>query len=203
MSEGEQQGEREQEAEARTNEQDPKVSPKVWIASLSDYNAGHLHGAWVAADQEEDDIWDGINEVLRTSREPGAEEWAVFDYEGFGPLRLSEYETIERISRLGLGIAEHGVAFSAFANFLGHSDLELLDQFEDCYLGQWDSVRAYAEDYLDACGVEGLLDKHVPDTIRAYVHADAEALARDMEFEGAVLAVEDSETGGVFLFHPP
>jgi antirestriction protein len=202
VSEGEQQREREQEAEARTSEQDPRVSPEVWIASLSDYNAGHLHGAWVAADQAEDDIWDGINEVLRTSREPGAEEWAIFDYEGFGPLRLSEYEAVERISRLGLGIAEHGVAFSAFANFLGHSDVELLDQFEDYFIGQWESAKDFLDDFLEDMGIDRILDEALPEAYRDYVRFDTEALVRDLESSGMLLSIDDSE-GGVFLFHPP
>jgi antirestriction protein len=198
VSEGEQ-----REQEQASGEQEPKNSPKVWIASLSDYNAGHLHGAWVDADQEPDAIWDGVNEVLRTSTQSGAEEWAVFDYEGFGPLRLSEFETVERISRLGRGIAEHGGAFAAFAHFLGDSEDELLQRFEDSYLGHWETLQAYAEDYLDACGIDDMLDEHIPDSLRPYVQVDAEALARDMEFEGALLAVEDSEGGGVFLFQPP
>jgi antirestriction protein len=196
MSEGEQQ--REQEQEGR--EQEPKTSPKVWIASLSDYNAGHLHGAWVEANQEPDDIWEGINEVLRTSRVPGAEEWATFDYEGFGPLRLSEYETVEHISRLGRGIGLHGEAFAAFANFLG-SEYELLDQFEDCYIGQWESAVAYVEEFLEDTGIDRILDDAVPDSLRDYVRVDTEALARDMEIEGSLLSVE--RRGGVFLFHPP
>jgi len=196
MSEGEQ-----REQEQPRKEQEPRVRPKVWIASLSDYNTGHLHGAWVDADQEPDSIWQGVNQVLRTSRDPVAEEWAIFDYEGFGPLRLSEYETVERISRLGLGIAEHGVAFAAFAHYLGGED-EYLDQFEDCFLGLWDSAEAYAEAYLESAGIEDLLDKAVPESLRPYVKVDVEMLARDMEFEGALLEVKTTE-GGVFLFHPP
>ena len=196
MSEGEQ-----REQEQRTNEQDPRVSPKVWIASLSDYNAGHLHGAWVDADQGADDIWEGINGVLRTSQVPGAEEWAIFDFEGFGPLRLSEYETVERISRLGRGIGEHGVAFVVFASFLGDDD-QLLDQFEDCYIGQWESAVAYVEEFLEDVGLDRILDEAVPEPYRDYVRFDTEALVRDMECEGSLLAVDDSE-GGVFLFHPP
>jgi antirestriction protein len=131
------------EQEQAHSEQEPRISPKIWISSLSDYNNGHLHGAWVDADQDPDGIWEGINEVLRTSKVPGAEEWAVFDYEGFGPLELSEYETVERISRLGLGIAEHGEAFAVFANYLGSGEDQLLDQFEDCFIGQWESAVAY------------------------------------------------------------
>jgi antirestriction protein len=193
--------ERQQEQDQPRGEREPRVSPKVWIASLSDYNAGHLHGAWQEADREPDEIWAGINEVLRTSKEPGAEEWAIFDYEGFGPLRLSEYETVERVSRLGLGIAEHGEAFAAFANFLGTED-EMLDQFEDCFIGQWETSIEYVEDYLEDIGIEVMLDNAVPLSLREYVRVDAEGIVRDMEIEGTLLSVPASE-GGVFLFHPP
>lgn len=179
------------------------MRPQIWVASLSDYNAGHLHGAWIDADQEPNDIWEGINEVLRTSKETWAEEWAIFDYEGFGPLRLSEYETVERVSRLGLGIAEHGEAFAAFANYLGTSDIELLDQFEDCFLGRWESAIAYVGDFLEDTGIERMLDEAVPESLRPYIQVDAEALARDMEFNGELLAIDDSDGGDVYLFQPP
>lgn len=192
----------EQEQEPTTSEQEPKQSPRIWIASLSDYNAGTLHGAWVRADQEPDGIWTGINEVLATSSQPGAEEWAIHDYEGFGPLRISEYESVERLSKLGRAIGEHGEAFATFANFLGSDEEELLEQFEDCYLGQWESSEAYVDDYLEDTGIERILDEAVPESLRPYVKVDTEALVRDMEFEGSLLAVEGSE-GGVFLFHPP
>jgi antirestriction protein len=198
MSEAEPQ----QEQEQPRGEREPRVTPKVWIASLSDYNNGDLHGAWVDADREPDYIWEGVNEVLRTSRQPGAEEWAIFDYEGFGPLRLSEYETVERVSKLGLGIAEHGVAFAAFASYLGHSDTELLDQFEDYFIGHWESAESYMDDFLDDMGIEKILDEAVPEAFRDYIHLDTEALVRDLESGGMLLSLDDSE-GGVFLFHPP
>jgi antirestriction protein len=198
MSEAEPQ----QEEEQPRSGQEPRISPKVWIASLSDYNNGDLHGAWVDADQEPDLIWDGVNEVLRTSRQPGAEEWAIFDYEGFGPLRLSEYETVERVSQLGLGIAEHGVAFAAFASYLGHSDTELLDQFEDYFIGRWETAEAYIDDFLEDMGIDKILDEAVPEAFRDYIRLDTEALVRDLESSGMLLSLDDSEDG-VFLFHPP
>lgn len=186
-----------------TNERDRRISPKVWIASLSDYNAGYLHGAWVEADQEPDDLWEGVNEVLRTSKTPGAEEWAVFDFEGFGPLKLSEYETVERISRLGRGIAEHGEAFAAFATIVGQGGDELLGRFEDSYIGYWESLTAYADDYMQAAGVYDLLDQHLPEALRSYIRIDTEALGVDMELAGSVVAVDDSTESGVHLFFPP
>ena len=109
---------------------------------------------------------------------PGAEEWAVFDY-GVRA-RLPEYEPVERISRLGRGIGQHGEAFAAYANFLGEED-ELLDEIQDCYIGQWESATAYVEEFLEDTGIERMLDEAVPESLRDYVRVDTEALARDME----------------------
>jgi antirestriction protein len=190
-----------QERDRTSEEQERRLRPKVWIASLSDYSVGHLHGAWAEADQEEEGLWNDINEVLRTSPTPGAEEWAIFDYEDFGPLRLAEYESVERITRLGRGIGEHGEAFAAFAHFLSDED-EMLGQFEDCYLGEWESAEAYVDELVDDLGIDRLLDEHVPESWRPYVRVDSEGLARDMQIEGSLLAIDGSE-GNVFLFHPP
>ena len=38
--------------------------------------------------------------MLARSPMPGAEEWAIHDYEGFGPLRLGEYEDLGTISQI-------------------------------------------------------------------------------------------------------
>jgi hypothetical protein len=167
------------EQEEAWSEQEPRTSPKVWIASLSDYNAGWLHGTWIDANQEPDVIWTGINEMLRT---------------------LSEHETVECISRLGRGIAEHGEAFAVFAHFFGCDD-EALDKFEDCYIGKWESAVAYVEEFLEDTGIDHILDEAMPESLRNYVRVDSEALVRDMECEGSLLSVETQ--GGVFLFHPP
>ena len=32
--------------------QAPQIEPKIYVASLSDYNNGHLHGRWINAAQE-------------------------------------------------------------------------------------------------------------------------------------------------------
>ena len=64
-------------------------TPKIYAASLSDYNAGVLHGAWIRADQDEDKIEEAITAMLERSSQPGAEEWAIHDYEGFGSIQLS------------------------------------------------------------------------------------------------------------------
>ena len=59
--------------------------PQIWIASLADYNNGHLRGAWIDATQDPEDLHAATQRILSESQEPGAEEWAIHDYDGFGP----------------------------------------------------------------------------------------------------------------------
>src|SRR5439155_5846786 len=89
-------------------EQARRPEARIYVASLADYNAGRLHGAWINAVQEPERIQAEIATMLERSHEPLAEEWAIHDYEGFTGIRLSEYESIERISQIANGIAEYG-----------------------------------------------------------------------------------------------
>src|SRR5260370_29884745 len=81
-----------EEKEARSED-----DPRIYVAALSDYNAGRLHGAWINANQEPEELQAAITAMLAKAKEPIAEEWAIHDYEGFEPLRLSEYESIEHV----------------------------------------------------------------------------------------------------------
>ena len=156
-------------------------TPKIYAASLSDYNAGVLHGAWIRADQDEDEIEEAITAMLERSSQPGAEEWAIHDYEGFSGIELSEYEQTDTIARIGAGLAEHGPAFAHWADCVGTGDQDLLDQFHQHYLGHWDSMEDYAEQLLDDLGIdtEGL----GPEMLRPYIRLDIEAFARDLACE--------------------
>lgn len=185
-----------------THEQEPKIRPRIYVASLSDYNAGRLHGVWLDAAREPEALLADISAMLAKSKEPGAEEWAIHDYESFCGVRLGEYESIAQVSRIALGIAEHGPAFGAWASYLGPSQYDDLDRFEDCYQGRWESLADYAEDFLDALGLERIIEEHVPEALQAYVRIDAEAFGRDMAISGDVYVVDDDPAGGVFIFGP-
>lgn len=185
------------EAEEPEHHEQPTETPRprVYAASLADYNAGRLHGRWIDADQETDEISEAITAMLGTSREPIAEEWAIHDYEGFGKLRLSEYESIETIARLGEGIGDHGAAFAHWAAIAG-TDPAALDEFEDRYLGHWNSLTEFAENLLDDLGID--LDNLGPDHLQPYIRFDLEAFARDLAFDLNVSEDHD----GVHLFEP-
>lgn len=177
--------------------------PTIWVASLSDYNNGILHGAWLDANRDPDEIHGDIQAMLAASPtmastgEP-AEEWAIHDYEGFGQFRLGEYDSIELVRRIARGIAEHGLAFAGYAEAMD-GDEDTLGAFTDAYLGHYESVEAYAEQLVDDLGYQQLIDAAVPQSLQPYVRIDTAALGRDMELGGDlhVLAADD---GGVWLF---
>ena len=179
-------------------EREPGSPVHVYVASLADYNYGRLHGAWLDAAVEVDELAEGIQTMLAHSPIPDAEEWAIHDYEGFGPLRLSEYENLDIVSQIGRGIAEHGAAFAHWAALCGTSDPEDLARFDDVYLGHWDSIEAYADDLLDELGIDAIIEQAVPDHLQAYVKVDVEGFARDLEYSGEVNASEGDN--GVYLF---
>jgi antirestriction protein len=79
---------------------------------------------------------------------------------------------------------------------VGDSDPEILDRFEDAYLGHWSSVEEYAEDLADNVGLwkEGM----APDSLSPYVRFDYEAFARDLELSGDITTSEGD--GGVYIF---
>ncbi len=180
------------------HEQRQPHPPRVYVADLSAYNNGTLHGVWVDATQDPDSMWEQINSMLAQSPEASAEEIAIHDYENFGPLSLSEYESITTVSKIGQGFEHHGRAFLHWVAYVGTTDADYLDQFEDAFQGEWSSMEEYVGELADAYGIERTHDEHVPDFIRPYVRLDVEALARDLSFNYYV--ARDEQNGGVFVF---
>lgn len=71
--------EHEHEAEEVEREASFGQTPRIYVASLSDYNNGLLHGEWIDAGQEPDEIHEQVQAMLAESESPGAEEWAIHD----------------------------------------------------------------------------------------------------------------------------
>lgn len=134
--------------------------------------------------------------MLRGGYAPGAEEWAIMDYDDFCGVSLGEYESLEVVSRVAQGIAQHGEPFAKWVEYVGERSEEALDRFEDHYLGHYESTEAYAEYILEETGSYEFMD-YVPDSLRPYVTVDTELMARDMEIE---LYVTEAEDGGAHVF---
>ena len=171
-------------------------TPRIYVASLADYNAGDLHGCWIDADQPATEIQDEISRMLSQSVQPIAEDWAIHDYENFEPLKLSEFESIELVSQAACGIVEHGPLFAAVVNhFGGLSNLDEARRYmqEGCR-GAFDSLADYADELIGDCYADAL--KQLPDFIRG--HIDWEGIGRDLELGGDVFTIVSE--GQLYVF---
>jgi antirestriction protein len=171
------------------------TNPRVYVACLAAYNSGRLHGEWIDADQSADELHEAVARMLAASPQQGADEWAIHDYEGFGSLRLGEYESLERVATIAAGIAEHGEAFSAWLSYDESQDATDMQSFEDAYRGEWDSLRAYAEDYAESTGMHDAAEK----SRSHYVVVDIDTLTRDLDIE---LYSVRSDHHTVYIFDP-
>ncbi len=169
--------------------------PRIYVGDLAAYNAGILHGTWIDADQSPEDIQAAVNDMLAASPEPFAEEWAIHDYEGFGSLALREWESFERIAAIAAGIAEHGLAFTAWLSYDSCNDPSDVHAFDDAYRGEWPSLHAYAEDWAESTGLYDIADK----AGSPYIVVDIGLLERDLDIE---LYTVDTADGGVYVFSP-
>jgi antirestriction protein len=189
-------------APAEQREAEPVIRPRIWVASLSDYNNGRLHGQWIDAARDESALQADIDAMLAASPwtaqtcEP-AEEWAIHDYDGFAPLRIDQHENLSWISRVAKGITEHGHAYAAYADVV--EEEELLAGFDHDYLGHYDDLHTYVEQLINDLGYDRILDEALPAKIRPYVKIDITATATDLLLGGDLHALPATD-GGVWIF---
>jgi antirestriction protein len=180
-------------------QEESTTTPRIYVASLADYNAGRLHGRWIRADQPAEALHQEIAGMLAESQELVAEDWAIHDYENFGRLHLSEFEDVNRVAEVAQLMGEHGEVFTELVGHFGGSRSveEARRYMEEGYRGDFHRLAEYAEQLLDDC--YGDLLKSLPDFIR--YHIDYEGIADDMELNGDVFTIECNGRIHVFDTH--
>jgi len=172
-------------------------TPRIYVACLSSYNAGKLHGRWIECDQAVDDIRTQIKEMLSLSTEPLAEEWAIHDYEHFDGIALSEHECLDDITAFCESRDEWGELLSLVVNQCGGLGQleEALKKLKNNYSGEADSLESWVENFL---AESGKLEK-IPESLRYYI--DFEQYARDLEVNGDISTIESDGKVHIFLDH--
>ncbi len=177
-------------------------TPIIYVACLASYNAGTLHGKWIDANQDVDAIQEEVNQMLRASpypnvvveyegkKVPSAEEWAIHDYEGFGPIKLSEYESFEKVAEIAAAIEEHGEAWLAYVDHVG-TQYATVEDFRDRYRCEADTEQAFAEQFAEETGLLSGISSDITQ------YFDYESYARDLFMDGFTL-VRYNGTGYVF-----
>lgn len=175
-----------------------ELHPRIWIGSLADYNAGRLHGEWLDAAVDSIDLQAAVNRILASSHEPDAEEWGIFDYDDFGAFHVDEYESLDQVAVVARGIVEFGPAFAAWAE-IHDGNPDMLAQFEDCFMGTYESPAAWAREVIEGSDIEVTLDREIPADLRAYIQFDYDGFAYDARLSGDI-HIEDAPAGNVWIF---
>lgn len=153
---------------------------KIYVACLASYNNAILHGKWIDATQDLDDIQDEVNSMLEASPIEDAEEYAIHDFEGFGSYRLSEYEGLQSAQEVASFIDEHGALGAEVLAFYPEVD-EARKVIEEDYQGEYESLAQYAEQLTEDTS-------EVPKHLEFYI--DYERMGRDMEMSGDIFTIE-------------
>lgn len=147
------------------------LNPEIYVACLSAYNSGCLHGAWIDATMDESDIYSAIQTMLSKSPVADAQEWAIHDYTDFGNNVLSEHSGVDAVQAKATFIKEHGSIAIALLEYYG--DLQdAADALEDFYRGEWNSELDFATEFFHE------MHHDISDNIRFYI--DYDAFRRDL-----------------------
>jgi antirestriction protein len=165
-------------------------TPRVYVACLASYNNGRLHGRWIDA-TDADDMRDAVSAMLAESPTPGAEEWAIHDYEHFEGLKFGESADFDNIAMHAAMLAEHGGAWAAYVDWVYESNATA-DDFQDRYCGEYRTAEEYAEELVEDCGMLS----EMPENLRCYF--DFERFARDLNLSGDYHFAEGGR--GVYVF---
>lgn len=168
---------------------------QIYVASLSDYNAGVLHGVWIALDEYADaeGVQEEIDAMLGKSREPGAEEWAIHDHEGFPANTIGEHTSLAEVCAIAAFIAEHDdVARAAISNWTTTEAARAAveDRFRGTYASKAAFAEEFTEEHLESAGA----------TLPAFLlgSIDYEHVARELEWGSDFDFVEFE--GEVYVF---
>jgi antirestriction protein len=162
------------------------TTPQIYVACLSAYSAGRLHGEWIDASADADEMRTEIAAMLAKSPEPDAEEWAIHDTNGFDGVQIGEHDPLERVAALAELLYDHpGAVVAAFLDGWGdHCADELISTFEDAHGGCWTTVDEFADEVLVSDDVKEALGE------RLYGYFDLERYARESEADGGFSTVD-------------
>lgn len=171
------------------------TTPRAWIGCLACYNAGRLVGDWFNAEIADEVTTYDVHGAH--SRADSHDELWVFDHENI-PVRgeldpLTAAAWGRRLAEVDEDLRPALCAWVESGDYVaeGTGELPSISDFEEQYVGSWDSFREYAEQLADDIGL--LAD--VPEEIARYF--DWQAWSRDLGFD---YSTYDDPEGGVFVF---
>ena len=153
---------------------------RIVIVDLAAYNAGKLHGVWIDATDELDDIQDQINTLLAQSPVADAEAYAIHYHEGFNGYNLGEHEGIKAVHEMACFIKDYPKIGGELLNYFSDID-EARRTVEENYCGCYKTLAEYAEEFTE----ESI---QRPKELAFYI--DYEKMGRDMALSNDICTIE-------------
>ena len=162
---------------SKPDESEKYTKPSIWVACLSAYNSGYLHGAWIVPKTTKEELLEQIQEVLKGSPVGDPEEWAVHDYNNFP--NLGEYPDLEKVCEVQRAFEEFepSIVHGYLENFCDFEPGNLKENIEEAFVGTYDNFKDYAYQYADDT-IPGL---DSGSTLAMYF--DYDGFARDLELD--------------------
>lgn len=160
----------------------------IYVADLAAYNNGILHGVWIDATQDLEDIHAQIQTMLAASPVGFAEEYAIHDYEGFCGYSVSEYEGLEQLHDIACFIEEQGEMAAKLLDYCCDLD-EAKTYLSDNYCGSYSAVAEFAQEITEET-------TDIPESLCFYI--DYERMAHDLECGGDIFTLETQHQTHIF-----
>jgi antirestriction protein len=174
------------------------VGPSIYVADLAAYNSAILFGKWISLEgKDSDEVYEEINAMLaegtklysRITLSEKHEEFAIHDYEGFGPIKVSEYASISDLVGHVERMDDDPDKYFAYLNAVGEDYGDGYDAADA--MGPYDSQEDYAWEYLDmVLGNDDLATylekKGIPGGLASYIKFDAKDFAFSESCNGGI-----------------
>jgi antirestriction protein len=161
--------------------------PQIYVACLSAYNNGKLHGMWIDCTQDAEAIQEDIKWMLSWSpccNYEACEEWAIHDFQNWHGIHIDEYEDTKKLAELAQILSEHGAAYAAYYQYDSSVSVE---DFQEHYWGEYESEEDFVYNQLEEQG----FIKKLEEIGISSSYINWEAIARDW-FIDSYYSVEES-----------
>lgn len=166
-------------------------SPRVYVGTYKKYNSGSIEGDWLDLEDyaTKEEFLEACAELHKDEGDP---EFMFQDFENVPRSFANEHGIDDRLWEwLELDEDDREIWGAYDEHVGGGSDFITA---RDAYLGTWDSLEAYVENYWEDCGYKGDDSWWHPSN-----YVDWERMARDLEMSGDVFTV-DADDGEVMVF---
>lgn len=172
------------------------TKPRIWVGCLAHYNAGQLVGEWFDAIYGNEITLADVHRGHASVSSDCEELWCL-DHENI-PVR-GEMSPMDAAAwaRVLNGVPDHQrralCAWVESGDYVAQGDgtLPSISDFEERFVGEWESFDDYAHDYADSTGL--LAD--APEEIARYFNWKSWISDVAMEF-----TTVDAPNGGVYVF---